>query len=95
LPRVDEVIDVLTALALEAAFDGGRLVSDGGLTSPARVDTERAPASRWPRSCPNGVQQAGPSLMKFVKQRVFQIACDYEHRAKPMFIRCRTAREQR
>jgi hypothetical protein len=22
--------------------------------------------------------------MKFVKQRVFQIACDYEHRAKPM-----------
>jgi hypothetical protein len=31
LPRVDEVIDVLTALALEAAFDGGRLVSDGGL----------------------------------------------------------------
>ena len=43
MPRVDEVIDVLTALALEAAFDGGRLVSDGGLTSPAIVDTERAP----------------------------------------------------
>jgi hypothetical protein len=32
--------DTSTALALEAAFDGGRITSDGGLPWLAQIDSE-------------------------------------------------------
>src|SRR6185437_11205070 len=66
-------------LPLEAAFDGGRLTSDGGLPWLAEADAAlglcaalAACVADWRR---------GPithSLETLVRQRVFQIACGYE-----------------
>ena len=68
-----------TELPLVAAFDGGRLTSDGGLPWLAEADVAlglcaalAAALSDWRR---------GPvrhSLETLVRQRVFQIACGYE-----------------
>src|SRR5215212_4129764 len=67
-----------TGVPLEAAFDGGRLTSDGGLPWLAEADTtlDLTPAlavciPEWRR---------GPvrhALATLVRQRVFQIACGY------------------
>jgi hypothetical protein len=44
-----------TPLALEAAFDGGRLTSDGGLTWLAEVDEELGVCqARWPSTSQSG-----------------------------------------
>jgi hypothetical protein len=68
-----------TALALEAAFDGGRLTSDGGL--PWLLEAEEATGicaalaacvPEWRRG------RVRHSLTALVRQRVFQIACGYE-----------------
>jgi hypothetical protein len=68
-----------TALALEAAFDGGRLTSDGGL--PWLLQAEEATGicaalaacvPEWRRG------RVRHSLSALVRQRVFQIACGYE-----------------
>src|SRR5919202_6462132 len=68
-----------TALALEAAFDGGRLTSDGGLPWLAEADHAlglcRALAACIPDWRRAHVQHA---LEELVRQRVFQIACGYE-----------------
>jgi hypothetical protein len=70
-----------TPLALEAAFDGGKLTSDGGLIWLAKADEELGNlcekiASHVPE------WRKGPSvrhsLKTLVRQRVFQIACGYE-----------------
>ena len=67
------------ALALEAAFDGGRLPSDGGLPWLAEAEEAlgvcRALAACVPEWRHGPVQHAIEAL---VRQRVFQIACGYE-----------------
>jgi hypothetical protein len=68
-----------TPLTLEAAFDGGRITSDGGLVWLAKADEEigvcRAISGHVP-------EWRGPSLRHplatLVRQRVYQIACGYE-----------------
>ncbi len=66
-------------MALEAAFDGGRLTSDGGL--PRLLEAEEATGigaalaacvPEWRRG------RVRHSLTALVRQRVFQIACGYE-----------------
>ncbi len=68
-----------TGLALEVAFDGGRLTSDGGLPWLAEVDAElglcEALAGQVPEWRRGPVQH---SLLTLVRQRVYQIACGYE-----------------
>lgn len=68
-----------TALPLVAAFDGGRLTSDGGLPwveqAEADVGICRALAECVPEWRRGHVTH---SLETLVRQRVFQIACGYE-----------------
>jgi hypothetical protein len=68
-----------TPLALQAAFDGGRITSDGGLCWLAEVDRDLGLCEAIARHVP---ERRGPSvrhsLTTLVRQRVYQIACDYE-----------------
>jgi hypothetical protein len=68
-----------TPLALEAAFDGGRLTSDGGLIWLAKMDEDlglcETIAEHIPEWRGSSVRH---SLVSLVRQRVFQIACGYE-----------------
>ncbi len=67
------------ALALEAAFDGGRLTSDGGLLWLARVDSELGLCEAISECVPEWRTRKGRhSLASLVRQRVFQIASGYE-----------------
>jgi DDE family transposase len=69
-----------TSLALEAAFDGGRITSDGGLCWLAEVDRELELCEKIARHVPewrNG-SSVRHSLVSLVRQRVLQIACGYE-----------------
>ncbi len=64
---------------LVAAFDGGRLTSDGGLPWLAEADAALALCATLARCIPDW--RRGPvihSLETLVRQRVFQIACGYE-----------------
>jgi hypothetical protein len=68
-----------TGLPLAAAFDGGRLTSDGGLPWLAEADQALGLCA----ACAAGIPEwrRGPvrhSLEMLVRQRVFQIACGYE-----------------
>ncbi len=67
-------------LALEAAFDGGRVTSDGGLVWLAEVDRELGLCEEIASHVPEW--RRGPSvrhsLTTLVGQRVFQIASGYE-----------------
>jgi Transposase DDE domain group 1 len=68
-----------TALALEAAFDGGRLTSDGGLPWLAEAEAVTGICAALAACVPEW--RRGPvqhSLAALVRQRVFQIACGYE-----------------
>src|SRR4030095_10729876 len=68
-----------TALALEAAFDGGRITSDGGLVWLAQADSELGLCEQVAEDGTGGRNSRGRhSLEALVKQRVFQIACGYE-----------------
>jgi hypothetical protein len=68
-----------TNLALEAAFDGGRLTSDGGLGWLAKADSELGLCEAMAEHVPEWRRgKARHSLVALVKQRVFQIACGYE-----------------
>jgi Transposase DDE domain group 1 len=68
-----------TALALEAAFDGGRLTSDGGLLWLSRMDSELGLCERISEFIPEWrTRKVSHSLASLIKQRVFQIACGYE-----------------
>jgi Transposase DDE domain group 1 len=68
-----------TPLALEAAFDGGKLTSDAGLIWLAKADEELGLCEKIASHVP---EWRGPSLrhslVGLVRQRVLQIACGYE-----------------
>jgi DDE family transposase len=71
--------ETLTPLALEAAFDGGRLTSDGGLTWLAEADRELSLCETIAEHIPEWRgSSVRHSLCTLVRQRVFQIACGYE-----------------
>jgi hypothetical protein len=68
----------LAGLALEAAFDAGRLTSDGGLPWLAEADAESGVCEALAAEVPEW--RRGPvrhSLATLVRQRVYQIACGY------------------
>jgi hypothetical protein len=66
-------------LPLLAAFDGGRLTSDGGLPWLAEADTALALCATLARQIPDWRRRRGQhSLETLVRQRIFQIACGYE-----------------
>lgn len=68
-----------TALALEAAFDGGRLTSDGGLVWLSRVDSEMGLCEAVSECVPEWRNRRGRHpLRSLVLQRVFQMTCGYE-----------------
>ena len=69
----------LAPLALDAAFDGGRLTSDGGLTWLATADQHIGICAAIAAHVPEWRREARThSLPTLVRQRVFQIACGYE-----------------
>ena len=81
----------LAGVPLVAAFDGGRLTSDGGLPWLAEADAALALCATLARCIPDW--RRGPvvhSLETLVRQRVFQIACGYEDQDDPM--RCARTR---
>jgi DDE family transposase len=64
---------------LVAAFDGGRLTSDGGLPWLAEADAALALCATLARCIPDWRRRPGVhSLETLVRQRVLQIACGYE-----------------
>jgi hypothetical protein len=72
-------LETPTALALKAAFDGGRLTSDSGIGWLAKADSEldlcktiADHVQEWRR------RKGRHSLVVLVRQRIFQIACGYE-----------------
>lgn len=66
-------------LALEVAFDGGRLTSDGGLPLLAEADAALGLCRRLAASLPERrTRHIRHALENLVRQRVFQIACGYE-----------------
>ena len=65
-----------TPLALEPAFDGGRLTSDGGLLWLARMDKELGLCEAVSKRVEEWRNRRGRHpLCSLVRQRVFQIAC--------------------
>lgn len=68
-----------TTLALEAAFDGGRITSDSGLVWLAKADEELGLCDAISECVPEWRKRRGRhSLAALVRQRVLQIACGYE-----------------
>ncbi|HEX5701342.1 MAG TPA: IS1380 family transposase [Rubrobacter sp.] len=77
-----------TALALEAAFDGGRITSDGGLVWLAEADSELGLCQAISEHVPEWRKRRGRhSLESLVRQRVFQMACGYEDQDDADFLR--------
>lgn len=75
-------------LALQAAFDGGRLTSDGGLTWLAEVDKELGVCQAMAQHIPQWPSRRGPhTMLSLLKERVFQIACGYEDQNDSNFLR--------
>jgi len=69
----------LAPLALEAAFDGGRLTSDGGLPWLAQADGEIGLCAEIAACVPDWRRTARRHpLATLIMQRVYQIACGYE-----------------
>jgi hypothetical protein len=67
------------ALALEAAFDGGRLTSDGGLPWLAEAEAATGVCAALAACVPEWRRgRVRHSRAALVRQRVFQIACGYE-----------------
>ena len=76
------------ALSLEAAFDGGRLTSDGGLLWLRKMDSEMGLCEAISECVPEWRKRKGRhSLASLVKQRVYQIACGYEDQNDSDFLR--------
>src|SRR5919204_3705080 len=68
----------LAGVPLEAAFDAGRLTSDGGLPWLAQADQALGLCAALASCVPEW--RHGPvrhSLLELVRQRGFQIACGY------------------
>jgi hypothetical protein len=71
--------DTPAGMPLEAAFDGGRLTSDGGLPWLAEADAALGLCDALAACVPEW--RRGPvrhRLATLVRQRVFQLACGYE-----------------
>ena len=69
----------LAPLALDAAFDGGRLTSDGGLPWLAHAEAQIGVCAAIAAHLTDWRHDARiHSLATLVRQRVFQIACGYE-----------------
>ena len=67
------------ALALEAAFDGGRITSDGGLVWLSKMDSEMGLCQEVSECVVEWrTRRSRHPLPSLVRQRVFQIACGYE-----------------
>ncbi len=80
--------DTSTALALEAAFDGGMLTADGGLPWLAQLDSELGLSESLAACVPEWRHGAVThSLLDLVRQRVLQIACGYEDQDDADFLR--------
>jgi len=70
--------ETLAPLALEAAFDGGRLTSDGGLPWLAAADAEIGVCAEIAAHVPEWRREArAHPLAMLICQRVYQIACGY------------------
>ncbi len=69
-----------TPLSLEAAFDGGRITSDGGMLWLAEADGQLGLCEAIAEHVPEwrGGRWLRHSLLALVRQRVYQIACGYE-----------------
>lgn len=71
--------DTPAGISLEAAFDAGRLTSDGGLPWLGEADRALGLCEGLAACVPEWRRGAvRPSLQTLVRQRVFQIACGYE-----------------
>ena len=80
--------DSQTALALEAAFDGGRVTSDSGLVWLSKMDREMDLCEAISECVPEWRKRRGQhSILSLVRQRVFQIACGYEDQNDSDFLR--------
>ena len=67
-----------SALALEAAFDGGRITSDGGLVWLAKIDEQLGLCEAISEHVPEWRNRKGRhSLVSLIRQRILQIACGY------------------
>ncbi|MDQ3930888.1 MAG: IS1380 family transposase [Chloroflexota bacterium] len=80
--------DTPTALALEAAFDGGRLTSDGGLPWLLEADRQLELCAAIAACVPEwrkGVVRH--SVETLVRQRVYQITCGYEDQDDSDYMR--------
>src|SRR5579859_2589860 len=62
---------------LTAAFDGGRLTSDGGLLWLAEVDVALGLCDRLAACLPRRKRRGRHPLAALLRQRIFQIACGY------------------
>jgi hypothetical protein len=74
-------LDTSTALALEVAFDGGTLTTDGGLPLLAAVERELGVSESLAACVPEWRRRTSSvthSLVELVRQRVLQIASGYE-----------------
>jgi len=70
--------ETLAPLTLEAAFDGGQLTSDGGLTWLAAADAEIGVCAEIAAHVPEWRREArAHPLAMLICQRVYQIACGY------------------
>jgi hypothetical protein len=68
-----------SALALEAAFDGGRITSDAGLVWLAKMDEQLGLCQAISECVPEWRKRKGRhSLASLIRQRILQIACGYE-----------------
>ncbi len=68
-----------TSLPLHAAFDGGRLTSDGGLPWLAQADSALGLCALVASFVPEWRKRTGHHpLETLIRQRIFQIACGYE-----------------
>ena len=70
--------DTRAGAPLEAAFDGGRLTSDGGLPWLGEADAALGLCERLAERIPDWRRRCGQHpLVSLVRQRVYQIACGY------------------
>ena len=78
------VLRRIAALALEAAFDGGRITSDGGLLWLAEADDELGLCEAISESVPEWRKRRGRhALASLVRQRVFQMRAATRTRTTP------------
>ena len=62
---------------VQAAFDAGRLTSDGGLVWLAEADRALGMCEALAGCIPESRRRPRHSLASLVRQRIFQIACGY------------------